>query len=271
MRHRHAGPSSRPRRSMGRVRHAEAGARTPGTVSRGGRATSRSSGLLRGEGLSAPGLASRGAPWVGARRATAPSQASALAGPGRAMPGQAASRWACHDRARGARWAGAGAAPRHGKSASSRGGHEGKPRPAERVRRGHTAEGAEAAELLKHEEERGTWKKGDGGGLTAGEDDAAGGSEGQGDCGAVAGEPGGGEGENVHRGVEEREGGGFGGRLTGGPHQGGGSDGSTTRERRARGERGSRPGHQASWAAGGRGRPAAAGPWGARGAGWAAS
>jgi hypothetical protein len=88
------------------------------------------------------------------------------------------------------------------------------------VRRGHTAEGAEVAELLEHEEERGTWKKGDGGGLTAGEDDAAGGSEGQGDCGAVAGEPGGGEGENVHRGVEEREGGGFGGRLTGGPHQG---------------------------------------------------
>jgi hypothetical protein len=113
------------------VRHAEAGARTPGTVSRGGRATSRSSGLLRGEGLSAPGRASRGAPWVGARRATALSRASALAGPGRAMPGQAASRWACRDRARGARRAGAGAAPRHGKSASSRGGHEGKPRPAE--------------------------------------------------------------------------------------------------------------------------------------------
>jgi hypothetical protein len=112
-----------------------------------------------------------------------------------------------------------------------RGGREGKPCPTERARPGH----AGAAE--DDTEERGTWKKGDGGGLNTGEDDTAGGSEGQGDSWAAVGDLGGGEGENVRGGVEEREGGGFGGGgLAGGPHQGVAA--AQPPARAARGERG---------------------------------
>jgi hypothetical protein len=169
------------------------------------------------------GRASRGTPRVGARQAVAPSRAIALAGSDRAMPradhaeagmsrlrqGSAPGRL---HRERGRprahrAWAGAGAAPSRGTmAASGRGGREGSRAPP-----------SERAGLHEHEEERGTGKKGDKGGLTTGKDDAAGGSEGQGDFGAAEGVRE--KGRGIGRREREKGGGGW---AQGQPSSGGG-------------------------------------------------
>eukprot|EP00267_Zea_mays_P032612 XP_008666102.1 uncharacterized protein LOC103644719 [Zea mays] len=190
---------------------ARARASTPGAASRGERATPHRSGLLRGEGPSTPGWgrASQGGDGrVGAAmsRAGEPGRAAGWDMPGRrAEPGERPARGrprrgghaaAAPQREKGAR---EGSAPRRAgchchaprprrASAPGRGrccvgtgvGEEGgrgrhgrAPRPHHGGRRGN-------AELHEHEEEGGTGKKGAREGSWWGEDDGAGGSEGQG-------------------------------------------------------------------------------------------
>jgi hypothetical protein len=188
-------------------------ASTPGAASRGGRATPRRSGLLRGEGPSTPGQgrARRG----GGGRAGRARRGLGHAGPPRRVGrapcrGQAASRRTCRGRAavgngsaRGEpRHAGRGAtAARTARQAAlaTRRGHAGRARRARggatqgpglrkkggrgrhgRAPRPHRGRRRGNAELHEHEEEGETGKKGAGEGSPRGEDDGAGSSEGQG-------------------------------------------------------------------------------------------